>query len=98
MRMFFGKVEDNSDLSGTFEVQTADGVENYYTMVEYGTNAGGLDEFVISDACGRYVPLVVEDIETLQNILADLSEIVEQVQDANDIIEQVTDEDELYIY
>ena len=44
----------------------------YYNQIEYGTNPGGMEDFVISDTCGRSIPVSTEAIpdliRTLQHI------------------------------
>jgi hypothetical protein len=41
----------------------------FYNQVEYGTNPGGTDEVAISDGCGRYIPISVETIPELIEVL-----------------------------
>lgn len=45
----------------------------YYNFVEFGTNPGGTDEVAITDGCGRYMPIAVDN---LPELIAALTEIV----------------------
>jgi hypothetical protein len=80
MKYFIGQVaaEDIRDfgVDGLFEY----GGDYYYNVIEFGTNAGGMEDFVISDTAGRSIPLSTEHISTLIEILTDIQESLEAIE------------------
>lgn len=70
MKYYFGKVEDRYlDSDDYFQHDGA----SYYYQVEFGTNSGGLDDFTITDTCGRSIPISTTAIKALLKVLGDLS-------------------------
>jgi hypothetical protein len=47
----------------------------YYNYVEFGTNPGGTDEVAITDGCGRYMPIAVDNIPDLIAALEEVARI-----------------------
>jgi hypothetical protein len=47
----------------------------YYNYLEFGTNPGGVDEVAISDGCGRYMPIAVDNIPDLIAALTEVARI-----------------------
>jgi hypothetical protein len=47
----------------------------YYNYVEFGTNPGGTDEVAITDGCGRYMPIAVDNIPDLIAALTEVARI-----------------------
>jgi hypothetical protein len=47
----------------------------YYNYVEFGTNPGGTDEVAITDGCGRYMPIAVDNIPELIAALTEIARI-----------------------
>lgn len=74
MKINFAQVPQNDvDTFGDDNLLGPDEAGNfYYNSVEFGTNPGGLEEIAISDTCGRYMPIAVENIPELMMALADL--------------------------
>lgn len=66
MKIYFGAVppEFEDDTEEAFTSNSSDGTKFYY-MVEFGTNNGGTDEFVIRDSVGRFVPIDMENVSGL---------------------------------
>jgi hypothetical protein len=61
MKIYFSEVLDLTDTDDTFEYN-----DNYfYNYVEFGTNAGGMDEIAIVDTCRRYMPVSIEQVPDL---------------------------------
>lgn len=93
MKIYFGKIDqetiDQFGVDGAFEHEG----EFYWFQMEYGTNPGGMDEVAITDTCGRYLPMPLEYIEILQNVMnvALLSnEVLEQ---ADTVLDNLSNED-----
>lgn len=59
----------------------------YYNYVEFGTNAGGIEEVCITDGCDRIMPISIDNIPNLIAALNECYKIaldlrrVEQMQD-----------------
>jgi len=47
----------------------------YYNYVEFGTNPGGVEELAITDGCGRYMPIAVDNIPDLIAALTEVARI-----------------------
>ena len=47
----------------------------YYNYLEFGTNPGGTDEVSITDGCGRYMPIAVDNIPDLIAALTEVARI-----------------------
>jgi len=61
MKIYFSEVLDLSDTDETFEYNDS----YFYNYVEFGTNAGGMDEVAIVDTCNRYMPISIEQVPGL---------------------------------
>ena len=70
MKIYFGAVppEFEDDTKGAFTSNSSEDTKFYY-MVEFGTNNGGADEFVIRDSVGRFVPIDMENVTGLVKAL-----------------------------
>ena len=66
MKIYFGAVptEFEDETEGAFTSSSSKD-EKFYYMVEFGTNNGGTDEFVIRDSVGRFVPIDMENVAGL---------------------------------
>ena len=102
MKAFFAEVnpeELDHYSDAVFTVDTETGEVKYFVhVVEYGSNAGGTDEFIISDSIGRYVPISIDDLDTLIDILTDLRDTVDAVVEAENFCAEVTDAENATIY
>ena len=102
MKAFFAEVnpEELAHYSAAvFTVETETGEVKYFEhVVEYGSNAGGTDEFVITDSIGRYVPINIDNLDTLIDILTDLRDTIDAVLDAEDFCAEVLNAENATIY
>jgi len=69
----------------------------YYNYVEFGTNAGGMEEVAIADGCGRYMPIAVDNIPELIKALSECYAINANIQDTQRIQEFVEGDNEAYV-
>lgn len=51
----------------------------YYNYVEFGTNPGGVDEVAITDGCGRYMPIAVNNIPDLIAALTEVARLSDEI-------------------
>ena len=51
----------------------------YYNYVEFGTNPGGVDEVALTDGCGRYMPIAVDNIPDLIAALTEVARISDKI-------------------
>jgi hypothetical protein len=67
MKIYVNQINSKEiQLFGTDGLVGPDQNGNYFSQfVEYGTNAGGLDELVIADGCNRMVPIMMDSISDL---------------------------------
>jgi len=67
MKIYVNQINSEEiQLFGTDGLVGPDQNGNYFSQfVEYGTNAGGLDELVIADGCNRMVPIMMDSISDL---------------------------------
>lgn len=56
------------------------GGDYYYNVIEFGTNPGGMEDFVISDTVGRSLPISIEHISVLIEALEDIQGSLESIQ------------------
>lgn len=69
MKIHFSQPDHNHDVEDMFQ---DDKGGLYYFELEYGTNAGGMDEFMLRDTCGREVPVCVEEIPNMIRALLEI--------------------------
>jgi len=67
MKIYFNQVQD-ADVkffgdAGIFGPNDSDNF--FYNYIEFGSNAGGLDEVAITDGCDRSIPINMEAIPNL---------------------------------
>lgn len=95
MKYFIGQVAseemDTIGEDGLFEY----GGDYYYNMVEFGTNPGGAEDFVISDTCGRSVPISIEQLAVLIETLQDIQETLAAIENGKAAQAAIFDEDEI---
>lgn len=68
----------------------------YYNYVEFGTNPGGTEEVTITDGCGRIMPIAVDNIPELINVLSRLHTIAQSLKAAEQIQEYVNSDAQAY--
>jgi hypothetical protein len=77
MKINFAQVPANDvDMFGDDGLFGPDANGNfYYNYLEFGTNPGGVDEVTITDGCGRYMPIAVDNIPDLIAALTEIARI-----------------------
>lgn len=93
MQYYFGKVPAKDveafGEDGLFEYEGS----YYYNRIEVGSNPGGIEDFVISDTCGRSIPLSTDMIGSLSRVLLDIKMTLIQLEEAQTIQEDLNDAD-----
>lgn len=94
MKIYFSQIPDHDiDSFGDDEVLGPNQHGDYfYNQVEFGTNAGGVDEVAISDTCGRYVPICVDSIPDLVRALLQCYNM-KSIMDCGDNIKAIAESD-----
>jgi hypothetical protein len=69
----------------------------YYNYVEFGTNPGGVDEVAITDGCGRYMPIAVENIPELIAALTEVARISDKLTLARQLEMYAESDSEAYV-
>ena len=80
MKIYFNQTP-NEDINGFGTeglLETKNG-NFYYHCVEFGTNPGGLDEFTIHDGCNRLMPINVDAVDELIEVLQKISAMSETI-------------------
>jgi hypothetical protein len=91
MKYLFAQVQPQDvDMFGRDSLFEADG-EFFYNQVEIGTNPGGMEDFTISDTCGRSVPLSTDSIDALIEVLQDIKESLEIIQNGDAMLQAMFD-------
>lgn len=74
MKIYFNPVsQEDVDAFGEDGLLETDNGNFYYHCVEFGTNPGGLDEFTIHDGCNRLMPICVDAVDELIEVLEKIS-------------------------
>ena len=102
MKAVFGEIAEKDVVEwgfSTIEVEEEETgkIRHFDSFVEYDSNAD-FDEFVIGDSLGRYVPLCLDNLDALIEILLDLQLAARLYDEAVSFIEDVNDEDNVTIY
>lgn len=99
MKIYFGAIpsEFEDDAEGAFTSNSSEGTKFYY-MVEFGTNNGGTDEFVIRDSVGRFVPIDMENVNGLAKALTAVVTAYDALQMAESVQEVVFSESSEFHY
>ena len=80
MKYLFALVpHQDVDMFGKDDLFEADG-DYYFNQVEIGTNPGGMEDFTISDTCGRSIPLSTDSIDALIELLMDIKDTLEVIE------------------
>jgi hypothetical protein len=69
----------------------------YYNYVEFGTNPGGVDEVAITDGCGRYMPIAIENIPELIAALTEVARISNKLTLARQLEMYAESDSEAYV-
>ena len=80
MKYFIGQVPGQDvDMFGDEGLYEYGG-DSYYNMVEFGTNPGGTEDFVITDTVGRSIPISIEHIGILIEVLQDIQATLDMIE------------------
>jgi hypothetical protein len=94
MKYYFGQVDsddvDNYGDEGLFEYAG----DQYYSSVEFN----GEDDFVISDSVGRSIPMSVNHIGLLIQVLEGIRDSIETIENGKAEQEAVEDEDNITVF
>lgn len=91
MKYYFGKVPaQDVEMFGCDELFENEG-EYFYNQLEIGSNPGGIEDFVISDTCGRSIPLATEMIPELARVLLDIKLMMGTIEEADALQEDLAD-------
>jgi hypothetical protein len=69
----------------------------YYNYVEFGTNPGGTDEVAITDGCGRYMPIAIDNIPELIAALTEVARISNTITLAHQLEMYAESDSEAYV-
>lgn len=93
MKFLIGQVpSEDVEMFGDEGLYEHDG-DLFYNMVEIGTNPGGIDDFVISDAIGRSVPISTEHLGTLISALSNIQSYLETINEGQLAVEAIYEDD-----
>lgn len=70
----------------------------FYNMVEIGTNPGGIEDFVISDAIGRKVPVSTEHLGQLINALTNIKSYLETINEGKLAFDALYEDEVHFVY
>jgi hypothetical protein len=92
MKYYFGSQERSKvlDTDGMFTAKAVDDHLFYYG-IEFGSNNGGIDEFVIFDGCDRKVPIDIDSIGELIYTLTLIQDQCDTMREADKIREKLED-------
>ncbi len=91
MQIFFGRIDPTicEYINNSYEV----GDSKYEFCIEYGSNAGGVDEICIKDSIGRYIPINIDSLGGLQvaiNRIIDINEEYKEMVELQESIDSPT--------
>jgi hypothetical protein len=86
MKIYFGSQERDSvlDDDGMFNTDSEPDFCFYYG-VEFGSNAGGINEVLIFDGCDRTIPIDIESVPALIEALQRCYDIHHQLEEAEEL-------------
>jgi hypothetical protein len=91
MKYYFGKVpQQDVETFGNEGLYEHEG-QYYYNQLEIGSNPGGWEDFVISDTCGRSIPVSTEQIPELARVLLDIKLMMNTIQEAEALQSDLAD-------
>jgi hypothetical protein len=99
MKIYVGYVDaDEVDAFGEDGLVGPNSDGSYFGQyVEYGTNAGGLDEVAIGDGCNRMVPICVENLPDLIAALQEIQNNVEKIAEAKQLKKKMKSDGVAYV-
>jgi hypothetical protein len=91
MKYLFAHVpHQDIEMFGTDSLFEFEG-DYFFNQLEIGTNPGGMEDFTISDTCGRSIPLSVDSIDVLIEVLQDVKASLQTIQDGEAMQEAMFD-------
>jgi len=98
MKYYFGKVPTNDvEAFGSEGLFEYDG-SYYYNQIEIGSNPGGRDDFVISDTCGRSIPVSTDMISGLARVLLDIKLMMGTIEEAEALEADLSDSEAVVVF
>lgn len=98
MKYYFGNVPaEDVEAFGAEDLFEHEG-SYYYNCVEFGTNPGGVEDFMISDTCGRSIPISTEMIPGLSRVLLDIRMAMNTFQEAEELEQDVYDPEVVVVF
>ena len=93
MKIYFGSQDRDTvlDDDGMFSTDSEPDFCFYYG-VEFGSNAGGINEVAIFDGCERIVPIDVESVPALIEALERCYQIHTQLEEAEELKSNLEDD------
>ena len=93
MKIYFGDANNDMFADEVFSVND----NSFYYGVEYGTNAGQMEEVFIFDGCNRGIPVHIEAIPELIAALEEIKNIQAQIAEANNLTQRVESHTEGFV-
>lgn len=98
MKYYFGKVPKQDVITfvddGLFEHEGS----YYYNQLEIGSNPGGIEDFVISDTCGRSIPVSTDMISDLARIFIDIKAMLSTIEEAEMLQADLSDDEVVVVF
>lgn len=69
----------------------------YYFQAEFGSNPGGTEDVLISDTCGRQLPIGVSEIPSTIKMLAEVRAIAADLDIMQSVVDRATEQHELFV-
>ncbi len=92
MQLYFGSTNENVAEQNLYEVDFNPN-HGFYFSIEVGSNPGVLDDLILSDTCGRSMPIDLESVPSLIAALERVLELRDKVLNAVELSEYVLSED-----
>lgn len=99
MKINFGKVpHQHLDEFGDGSYYGPDKEGNfYYFQAEFGSNPGGTEDVLISDTCGRQLPIGVAEIASTIKMLTEVSAIASDLGIMESVVDRATAQYQLFV-
>lgn len=98
MKYYFGKVPKQDVITfgddGLFEHEGS----YYYNQLEIGSNPGGIEDFVISDTCGRSIPVSTDMISDLARIFIDIKAMLSTIEEGEMLQADLSDDEVVVVF
>ena len=98
MKYYFGQVPQRDVVAfgddGLFEHEG----NYYYNQLEIGSNPGGREDFVISDTCGRSIPISTDMISELARVFLDIKCMLATIEEAEALEADMSDDEVVVVF